>query len=164
MLGFFKRRRKEREACSKIGVELHRQIKEAFEENEEQTAQRLHTSFIAGYFYYFVTMGFFTITGASGERAANKYIRQILDGVLPNKLYEIFNGQLAALEVAKSIEDQNRKIRGTQTSPSDVKQLFETGAKFGMSDGTYLSSSYSSGPNSLKQYLIGELDDLPVNL
>ena len=48
-----------------------------------------------------MTMGFFTITGVSGERAVNKYIRQILDGVLPNKLYEIFNGQLAALEVAK---------------------------------------------------------------
>ena len=164
MLGFFKRRRIEREACTKIGLELHRQIKEAFEVNEQQTAQRLHTSFIAGYFYYFVRMGFFTITGIPGERAADKYLRQIFDGVLPNKLYEIFNGQLAALEVASSMEDQNRKIRGTQISPSDAKQLFEAGAKFGMSDGTCLSSIYSSGPNSLKQYLIGELDDLPVKV
>ncbi|MDD5472121.1 MAG: hypothetical protein PHP05_09435, partial [Sideroxydans sp.] len=76
----------------------------------------------------------------------------------------IFNGQLAALEVARSMADQNKKIRGTQISPSDAQQLFEAGAKFGMSDGTCLSSNYSSGTNSLKQYLIGELDDLPVQI
>lgn len=164
MLRLFKRRKNEREACSKIGIELHRQIKEAFKVNEQQTTERLYTSFMVGYFYYFVRMGFFTITGIPGEQAADKHLQQILDKVLPNKLYEIFNDQLAALEVARNIKEQNEKIGGMEISPSAAIQLFEAGAKFGMYDGTHLSSIYSGGPNSLKRYLIGELDNLSVQV
>lgn len=69
MLGFLKRRRFEREARTRIGVQLPRQIKEAFDLNEREASARLQTSFI---------------TGVSGERATDRHLRHICDGVLHN--------------------------------------------------------------------------------
>lgn len=161
MFGFLKRRKIEREARRRIGIELHRQIKEAFDLNERQTSARLQTSFVPGYIYYFVYTGFSTITGIPGERATDKHLRWICDGVLPNKLYEIFNRQLAKIEIAKGMAEQNRKIRGTQISPFEMIRLFEIGGEAGFSDSDCFIPLAGRKANNLKRYLLGELDDKP---
>jgi len=97
MFTFFKRRKAELDTRTKIGVELHRQIKEAFDQNEMETSARLMTFFTAGYVYGFVRIGFFTLTGVRGEQATDKHIRRICDGVLPNKLWENLDRKLSAL-------------------------------------------------------------------
>ncbi len=171
MLGFLKRWKLEREARKRIGIELHRQIKEAFELDETGTSTRLQTSFCVGYIYYFVRLGFSTITGVIGERAADKHLRHICDGVLPKRLYEIFSRQLAALEVARQMEDQNKTITGSNISPAETIKLFETGGEAGAADGSCfmpLGSIYehklrwinlpstTSKPDNLRRYLAGQ--------
>lgn len=171
MLGLLRRWRLEREARKRIGIELHRQVKEAFELDEAGTSRRLQTSFCVGYIYYFVRLGFSTITGVVGERAADKHLRHICDGVLPKKLYEIFSRQLSALEVARGMQDQNKKIIGFDISPAEVIKLFETGGEAGAADGTCFMPlgpiiehklsgmnlpPTTSKPDNLKRYLTGQ--------
>ena len=171
MLRFLSRWKLEREARKRIGIELHRQIKEAFELDETGTSTRLQSSFCVGYIYYFVRLGFSTITGVIGKRAADKHLRHICDGVLPKKLYEIFSRQFAALEVARQMEDQNKKITGSNISPAETIKLFETGGEAGAADGSCFMSlgpiyehklrgmnlpSTTSKPDNLRRYLTGQ--------
>lgn len=149
MLGFLKRRRFEREARTRIGVQLHRQIKEAFDLNEREASARLQTSFI---------------TGVSEERATERHLRHICDGVLHNKLYEILIRQLAALEVAQSMSDQDSKIPGSGISPAESSRLFEIGRKAGFSDPACFIPFHGKAANNLKKYLLGdELDHRPLD-
>ncbi len=170
MLRFITRWKVEREARERIGTELHRQIKEAFDLNEAETSARLQTSFCVGYIYWFVRLGFSTITGVVGERATDKHLRHICDGVLPGKLYEIFNRQLAALEVARQMGDQERerKLKGTAISPAEAIKLYEIGSEAGAADGSCFMPlgffyehklhglnlpATTSKPDNLKRYL-----------
>lgn len=155
MFKFLKQRKAEQSARKKIGVELHRQIKEAFDQNEEETAARLQTPFTVGYIYWFVRMGFSTL-GFNGEQKTDKHLKFICDGVIPKKLYDIFQRQLAAMEIAKGIEDKNKIIRGTTITPADVTKLFEAGATAGMSDAKCCIPLLGSKANNLKRYLLGE--------
>lgn len=116
-------------------------------------------------------LGFSTITGVIGERAADKHLRHICDGVLPKKLYEIFSRQLAALEIARQMQDQNKKITGSNISPAEAITLFETGGEAGAADGSCfmpLGPIYehklrgmnlpatTSKPDNLRRYLTGQ--------
>lgn len=159
MFGFLKRRKAERDARDKIGIELHRQIKEAFEQNEQETSVRLSTFFTAGYTYGFVRIGFAHITGVSGECATDKHIRHICDGVMPNKLYEILDQKLKELEIARRTDG---KIPGSKVSRSEAIKLFEIGAEMGMSDTECFNYFFGSKANNLTKFLVGELDDLPL--
>lgn len=173
MLGFIRRWKLEREARTRIGIELHRQIKEAFDLNEAETSARLQTSFCVGYIYWFVRLGFSTITGVVGECATDKHLRYICDGVLPGRLYDIFNRQLAALEVARQMsnEERERKLKGIVFSPAEAIRLYEIGSEAGAADGScfmplgplYKHKLHSldlpvtiSKPDNLRRYLAGQ--------
>ena len=158
MFTFFKRRKAELDARTKIGVELHRQIKEAFDKNELETSTRLMTFFTAGYVYGFVRIGFFTLTGVSGEQATDKHIRRICDGVLPNKLWENLDRKLAALEIAKGMDDQHKKLRDSDLTPAEAIKSFEDGTKIGVHDASFSETFRGNWAHNLKRYLVGELD------
>lgn len=151
MFKFLKRRKAERNACKKIGIELHRQIKEALDQNEGEAAARLQTSFTVGYIYSFVRTSFSTL-GFDEKQKTDKYMKLICDGVIPKKLYDIFQRQSAAIVIAQGMEDKNKIIRGTTITPADVAKLFKIGAAAGMFDAT----SSRSKVNSLERYLLGE--------
>lgn len=158
MFTFFKRRRAELDARTKIGVELHRQIKEAFDQNEQETSTRLMTFFTAGYVYGFVRIGFFTLTGVSGEQATDKHIRRICDGVLPNKLWENLDRKLAALEIAKGMDEPHKKLRDSDLMPAEAIKSFEDGTKIGVHDASFSETFRGNWAHNLKRYLVGELD------
>lgn len=143
MFGFLKRRKMEREACTKIGIELHRQIKSAFDENETETGTRLQSFFTVGYLYSFVTISFTTL-GLDGGQAADKHLKYICDGVLPGKLYEIFSRLLAALELAKDLDKKE-----------EIKQ-FEVGIEAGASDASCFDPWSDTKANNLRKHLVGE--------
>ena len=151
MFGFLKNRKVIKEARVKIGVELHRQIKEALYQDERAAAEKLSTVFVVGYIYWFIRMGF-SYQAIDGGTVVDKQLKLICDGVLPNKLYDIFQRQMAALEVAQSTKDQDAPIRGTTVSPAQLTKLFETGVEVGAFD----AMSLSSKPNNLKRYLLGQ--------
>ncbi len=159
MFAFLNRRKAELDARTKIGVALHHQIKEAFDQNELETSTRLLRFFTAGYVYGFVRMGFFTLTGVSGERAADKHIRRICDGVLPNKLWDNQVRMLTALEIAKGMDDQEKnKLRGSDLTPAEALKLFEDGVNIGLHDATFSETFSRNLAFNLKRYLVGELD------
>ena len=157
MFTFLKRRRAELDARTTIGIELHRQLKEAFDQNEMETSSHLLTFFTAGYLYGFVRLGFFTLTGVSGEEATDKHMRRICDGVLPNKLWDDLNRKLEALNIAVGMDDQQKTIRrGSGLTPAESIKLFEDGTKIGGHDASY--TFRGTRAQNLKRYLVGELD------
>jgi hypothetical protein len=159
MFTYLKRRRAELAARTKIGIELKRQIKEAFDQNELETSTRLMTFFTAGYIYGFVRIGFFTLTGVSGEEATDKHIRRICDGVLPGKLWDDLARKLEALELARGMDDQQKTIRrGSSLTPAEGIKLFEDGTKIGLHDASYSETFRGNWAHNLKRYLVGELD------
>lgn len=159
MFTFLKRRRAELDARTKIGVALHCQIKEAFEKNELEASKRLLSFFTAGYVVGFVRIGFFTITGVSGEKPADKHIRHICNGVLPGKLWEDMTRKFEALKLARGMDDQQRKIRrGSRLTPAESIDLFENAVKIGLYDGSYPDAFRENWAHNLTNYLVGELD------
>lgn len=126
MFGFLKNRKAVDDARQIIGVELHRQIKEALFQNESATIEKLSTVFTPGYIYWFVRMGF-SCQGIDGGKVIDKQLERVCDGVLPGKLYEILQNQLAARGIAQDMGDQTRPIRGANTSPAKLTELFEPG-------------------------------------
>lgn len=157
MFAFFNRRKVELDARKKIGVALHHQITEAFNQNELETSMRLDTFFTAGYVLGFVREGFFTLTGVMGERATDKHIQRICDGVLPNKLWENLDRKLTALEIAKGMDDQAKhKKRGSGPTPAESLKLFEDGVNIGLHDASYTFGG--TWAHNLTRYLVGELD------
>ena len=159
MFTFLKRRRAELDARKKIGIALHRQIKDAFEQDEEETARRLMTFFTAGYVYGFVRIGFSTLISVSGERATDRHIRHICNGVLPGKLWENLNRKLAALEIARNMDDQHKKLRSSDLTPAEGIKLFEAGFELGFRDASYSETFQRSFAFNLRKFLVGELDD-----
>lgn len=157
MFTFLKRRRAELDARTKIGIELHRQIKEAFDQNEMETSSHLLTFFTAGYLYGFVRIGFFTLTGVSGEEPTDKHMRRICDGVLPNKLWDDLVRKLEALNLAVGMDDEQKNIRrGSGLTPAEGIKLFEDGTKIGCHDASF--TFRGTRAHNLKRYLTGELD------
>lgn len=163
VLGYFKKRKLEKYAANKIGAELHRQISSAFAENEESTTERLTSFFTSGYLYGFIRFGF-THQGIDGMYAAERHIKHICNGVLPKKLYEIFQRIFAAT-----------KLAGDVGKEKEVKE-FMLGMEVGVSDAKYLSI-YMAGaddeinelfkgmadlkePNNLSLFLVGKEEDI----
>ena len=151
MFGFFKTRKAISDARNLLGVELHRQLSEALAQNESLAVERLSTSFTPGYIYWFVRSGF-SAQGLDGAKIVDDQLRSICDGVLPGKLYKIFESQLAAVQIAKSMSNQASPTPGTRVSPIQSIEFFELGTKAAMYD----SRSLSSRPGNFKRYLLGQ--------
>jgi hypothetical protein len=149
MFNFLKCRKAISDARQVIGVELHRQIKEAVFQDESATSEKLSTAFTPGYIYWFVRMGF-TCQGIDGGAIVDRQLKRVCDGVLPGKLYDIFQCQLAALGVAQDMSDQTKPIRGANVSPAQLTKLFELGSKVGAFD----AMSLSAKPVNFKSYLL----------
>jgi hypothetical protein len=142
MFGLFKKK-EHKEAANKIGIELHRQIFDALKENESEAGVRISSPFVAGYLYGFVRIGFGAL-GYDGEKVSEKYFKYICNGILPKKLYEIFERQLAALELAK---DLGREEEG---------EMFELGVEVGVYDSGSLNTFSSEIAENLYKYLTGQ--------
>jgi hypothetical protein len=144
MFGIFSNQKKvEKEAADRIGVELHRQIRAALERGGKEVESRTISFFIAGYLFGFIRAGF-TIQGIPGEQAADKYVRHICDGVIPKRLYEIFERYLAALELAKSLDKKE-----------EIEQ-FEVGVNVGIYDSAVFNPLSGVQANNLFKYLASQ--------
>lgn len=145
MLWFRKKHKKE---ARLIGENLHHQIYTALKVNTELADSNLRSDFVVGYLYYFVASGF----AAQGIPAStvDKYLKFILDGVLPGKLWALFNSQLGLIE----LEKQRLAKDGAD---DDEQSLFSIGGKAGMSDGLNLVSwDRVTTRDNLRAYLLGE--------
>lgn len=154
MFDFFKKRRELSDARTKIGVDLHRQIFQALQENEALTSARLSSAFTPGYIFAFVTRGFMSL-GVDIGRDDDKQIRFICDGVIPGRLYKIYSDQAAAYQIAGQMKDQEKKILATGLSPTEVRRSFSLGAKAGVHDAPLISIQ-SSPPDNMRRFLLDQ--------
>ncbi len=154
MFGFLKKRRELQAARTKIGIDLHRQIRDALNADDEGTSERLNSSFIVGYIYAFVRCGLMSL-GINAESGVNAHVRYICDGVIPGRLYKIYSGQAAALELARQMKEQDKEILNTGLAPADVSKAFELGIRAGTYDAP-LVSIRSMPPDNLRRYLLNE--------
>jgi hypothetical protein len=76
MFGFLKKRREMRAARTKIGVDLHRQIRDALNTDDKGASERLSSSFTVGYIYTFVRCSFMSL-GIDAESKVNAQVRHI---------------------------------------------------------------------------------------
>lgn len=113
--------------ADEIGRVLHEQIYGALKENEDLASKRINTPFFTGYYACFVQMSFVQAGAKSTE--AEDYYEYICNGVMPKRLWKIFNTQLTILENSKGVS----KFK-------EFEDEFELGAEAGMWDGSNLFS------------------------
>ena len=141
MFGF--RKKEHKEAANRIGVEIHRQLFEALKVNETVASEGVSSPFITGYLYGFIYLSF-TQQGYEGYKLVGKYIKYICNGVLPGELYDIFEKQLTALEIAKEL------------GKGDVIKLFEKGCDVGVYDSHMFDVFVFDEANNMFKYLTGQ--------
>lgn len=142
MFGLFGKK-EHKEAANRIGVEIHRQLIEALQTDELSASNNLSSAFTAGYLTGFIWFGF-TSQGYEGEKLLNKYTKHIFNGVLPGKLYDIFNKQYAALELAK------------QLGKTDEIELYEKAIQVGVYDSGVFNVFNHNEANNLFNYLTNQ--------
>lgn len=154
MFSFFKKRREIQDARTKIGIDLHRQIRAALMSDDSGATKKLSSSFTVGYIYSFVRDSFFSL-GMDASDSLESHIKFICNGVIPGKLYKIYSNQGAALALAREMKDQNREILNSGVSPAEVTKLFALGARSGSYDAPFVSIQ-STPPDNLRRFLLNE--------
>ena len=156
MFSFLQKRRQEKATCTRIGVELHRQIMAAFEINESNTSTRLPTAYAAGYVPTFIRESFAVLSATNGCRLEAKYRCYICDAVLPGRLNEVIDRQTAAYELAGNIPDVQRNRRPGEQSPTEHSALFELGCREGQRDAANFAVGQASSEGSLTRFLVAQ--------
>ena len=154
MFAFFKKRREIQDARTKIGIDLHRQVREALKQDESGATKRLSSSFTVGYIYAFVRDSFFSL-GVDPTDNLDSQIKQICDGVIPGKLHRIYSDQKAALALAREMKNQDDEILNSGLSPALITKLFTLGARSGSYDAPLVSIECTP-PDNLRRFLVNE--------
>jgi|TARA_R110002074_G_C12533588_1_gene665109 hypothetical protein len=89
-----------------IGTALHHQLYAAMKEDEIMTNERLLSLFTNGYISVFALF-VYDLEGLNAQKIFEKNFRKMLDGVLPNRLDELFIKQNEMRKLAESMEDKS---------------------------------------------------------
>lgn len=89
-----------------VGAALHHQLYSAMKENEIMTNERLLSLFTNGYISVFALF-VYDLEGLNAQKIFEKNFRKMLDGVLPNRLDELFIKQNEMRKLAESMEDKS---------------------------------------------------------
>ena len=89
-----------------VGAALHHQLYSAMKEDEIMTNERLLSLFTNGYISVFALF-VYDLEGLNAQKIFEKNFRKMLDGVLPNRLDELFMKQNEMRKLAESMEDKS---------------------------------------------------------
>ena len=132
----------------RVGTVLHNQIYSALKENEEKAGMNLldlkATGYISGFINYFIQ------DSKIEEKDHKDIYKIILNGVLPNRLEDIFTKNTARYELAKITEGLEYEV-----------EEFKTGVKWGEYDAS--TSDYDKRPNSLISILLGKKPKVTIS-
>lgn len=131
-----------------VGEELYNQIYSALKENEDIAGKNLTEMKATGYIFGFINH-FIQESGVEDDDHDEIY-KIILNGVLPNKLEEIFIRNSARHELAKTTAGLEGEV-----------EKFNTGIKWGEYDAS--SSDYTVRPESLKSILLDKKPKIIIN-
>lgn len=154
MPSIFKQRREVNAARTKIGIDLHRQIRTAVMAEDLAASERLSSSFTVGYIHSFTRDAFFSL-GLDQTHKLESHIKFICNGILHRKLFIIYSNQTAALAIAYDMQEQDKHIFYSGMTPMEVVKRFELGAESGSYDAPLVANDLTP-PDNLRRYLLGE--------
>lgn len=152
MFGFLKRNKIDNNAAEFLGVRLHKQIKDAFEIDEESTTRSIDTFFTCGYIVAFIKMGL-EYQGVDTTGKQDKYLEAICDGVMPNQLLNSVIRKLEAVSLAQELIEGKKYSKRHELLES-IDQ-YEKGLHLGLLDAMLAVKSDVIMPVNLRQHLIG---------
>lgn len=140
----FGKKRQYRKLADQIGKEIHRQLQQAFKEKDEMLGTVSEMVFTAGYLESFTFVAFSEI-GCQEIDVHLKYIRHFCNGVLPNRLWEVF-------ERGKALNDLSQG--GDREEFVKTRESYDLGVKAGMNDADQFFHK-SNPPRNLANFLAG---------
>ena len=134
-----KKQSPEKTVATEIGTQLQICIRSALHMNKMETRKRFNHPFVSKYIIAYVN-GYFLSKGCDGERCVNRYLEEICEGLIADKLYTLVSKY-------KNIDDQYGGNWGEL-------EITEKTAK------EYADGDISMGgePRSLECFLIGKLE------
>ena len=146
----FGKGRKHRKLADRIGNEIHRQLTKAFSKRPLLFENVREIAFTAGYLKSFTFVAFSEI-GCKDLDVHLQQIRYFCNGVLPNRLWDVFQRGEALNELSQS-SNREEFIR--------AREDYELGVKAGINDGGEFIDT-DSPPNNFMKFLIQGKIDLP---
>ena len=131
----------EQQLCTIVGTDLHRQIHAALTENEVLAGKRLNNLASTGYIFGFINA--YLEAYPEYEPKSERMFKQILNGVLPNKLMAIFVSNYERYCIALDVERLKQEVED-----------FKLGVSIGASDAEK-AQNYET-PQNLELYLKGK--------
>jgi len=151
MFGLFVNK-EQKKAADRIAEKIYNQIYTALEENGEEAGERVKSTFIVGYLFGFIKLGF-TYHGYTGDKYVDKYLIDICDTDLPIlygrdniKLYRVFKSHL---ELLQELGIKNHSINNKNYNIT----LYEMGMESGAYDAGVFSSLNPVNGDNLYKYL-----------
>ena len=141
----FGKKRKFRKVADRIGEVVHLQILQSFEKKEGILGSSNEMVFVSGYLQTFVYVGLSDI-GCRDLSVHSKYIKHICNGVLPNRLWDIYQRGEALSELSQSGERQEF---------IEARKVYELSKDAGISDAHEFFYN-GTPPKNLANYLIGQ--------
>lgn len=134
-----KKQSPEKIVATEIGTQLQICIRSALHMNKTETRKRFNLPFVSKYIVAYVN-GYFISKGCDGERGVNRYLEEICEGLIADKLYTLVSKY-------KNIDDQYGGNWGEL-------EITEKTAK------EYADGDISMGgePRSLECFLTGKLE------
>jgi len=144
----FDKGRKYRKLADRIGNEIHRQLTKAFNERPLLFENAREIAFTAGYLKSFTFVAFSEI-GCKDLDVHLKQIRYFCNGVLPDRLWEVFQRGEALNELSES-GDREEFIR--------AREDYELGVNAGIHDGGEFIDTDSPANNFMNFLIQGKID------
>jgi hypothetical protein len=140
----FGKKRKFRKAADSMGVLIHKQIMEALNERGQLSGTHVEMAFISGYLTQFAWIVFDNL-GCRDIGIQNENIKHMCDGVLPGKLWDMFQKGQGLYHLSKGQETEER---------TQVKKAYELGGDAGNNDAIDCADN-NIVPANLSNYLRG---------
>jgi len=127
MFKFLRKKNELNNVADQIGVEIHRQIVQVLKLKNQSLGTADEMVFVTGYLQSFVSVGF----ADQDFNLQIKYIKHICNGVLPGRLWDVYQRGVAMVELAqgskmdklaKAMEAYNL---GRVAGDSDAKEFFK---------------------------------------
>jgi hypothetical protein len=83
-----KKQSPEKIVATEIGTQLQICIRSALHMNKTETRKRFNLPFVSKYIVAYVN-GYFISKGCDGERGVNRYLEEICEGLIADKLYTL---------------------------------------------------------------------------
>ena len=128
-----------------VGTEIHRQVRQALEKKEQLFDNPEQAAFMAAYLKLFMFEPFSSL-GVRDYGTITKYTKRVCDGVIPGRMWEIYEQGNALNDLAQD---------GTNKKQKKLVEVYNLGEEAGTHDGAEFFRE-NIQPENLYNYLIGK--------